>query len=549
MRVDDLKKYCNHVIADNKNYCKNYQLACKRFLKDVESDNQYYFDESESEKLFLFIQNLKQFEDVFFDKPLILEDWEKFILAQIYCWKKKSDNKRRIKRIYIQVARKNGKTILMSVIALYSLIVGKSEEIYSLASKKDQAKIVYDKMCGIIRQTGLEKYYKIFRGEIRNKSNKYVYVSADHKLQDGTNPSIVIADEYHAHPTDELLNVYTSGMGARSEPLVLIITTAGFNLDGPCYEEYERAEKILNGIYEDESYLPIIFELDESDSWEDECVYKKANPNLNVSVGLEYLQGQKLEAQQRPSKRRDFLTKNLNIWVDGAESWIDLQTWRKNKEFFDVNELEGRDCFAGLDLSAVSDLTAYSLYFPPDDKDEKVKVLHKCYIPESSIDKKEKFESIKFREWIDQGYVTPTPGEVVDYSYLVDDLLSDAKLYNIKEIAFDSYLSKNIIKPIEDELGEDVMIEMRQGLINFSPWTKEWEKDVLANRIIDFNPVMEWCISNTVIKTDQNGNYKPLKEKPNKKIDLVISSIMAHARMTAVDREEFRSIFEVLMSE
>ncbi len=533
------QQYINDVESGNILTCETIKQAVSRHQKDLiksqNGDYPYYFDEKKGLKAIKFIQKLKHFEDIFKGKFIVLEPWQCFIIVLLLGWRKKKNGFRRFRKVYLQVARKNGKTIIGGGLILLFLLIGSSEEIYSIATKTDQAKIAYKKMKGMLNQVpNLLRRFSVLRNIISRDNNVYQYMSSEDKMSDGFNPSLVLVDEYHAHPSDALVQVYQDGMGARSEPLMYIVTTAGYNKGSACYEEYERAKKILSGIYEDDSLLAIIYELDKGNDWKDKGNWIKANPNLGVSVSEDYMETQFIEALQKTSKESSFKTKNLNMWVsDSADQWISSGQWVKCKREFEKESLKGRECYAGIDLSGVGDLTGYTLYFPPIETDEKIKVLHRVYIPENTIEKKEKQEHAAFKKWERSGYIIATPGDVTDHNRLTEDLIADACIYNIMEIGYDPYRSGNIISTLENEGLE--MVAVNQGLRYFSEPTREWEKTVLTGEVMDANPVAEWCVSNTVVKPDHHENYIPLKKdgKPKNKIDLTITSIIAHSRMSA----------------
>lgn len=490
----------------------------------------YYFCEESADHVINFVESLKHYEDKFRGLPIILEPWQAFLLAMLYGWKKSKDGLRKHKKCYIQVARKAGKSILGAGIVLYHLRFGEAEEVYSIATKRDQAKLIYNKIKGIVGQVpNGEKYVTIHQNDIKIGDAIYTPMDAESRRADGFNPSLVIADEVHAMKNFDLIDVYQDGMGARSQPIMFMITTAGYS-KGAAYEEYQRCKKVLSGEFTDETLLPMIFELDEGDGWEDQEVWGKSNPNLHVSVSLEYLQDQYNEATQKFTKEISFKTKNLNLWsTDSEETWISEKEWKLCNQEFVLSQLIGRRCYGGIDLAGVSDLTGYTLYFPLDNG--KIVAIHKCYLPEETLPEKQRMENSNYYTWVRDKYVTATAGVVTDHKVLIDDLLSDAKLYDIIEIGYDPYKSGNIISFIEAEGLQ--MIPIKQGMAYFSEPCKSWERSVKDSQVIDNNPVMAWCMSNAVVKPDHHENIIPLKRdhKKSNKIDLVITSVIAHKVM------------------
>ncbi len=526
-----MKKYYKYIEKVNKNpenYCLSIRQLVQKHEKDLENDD-YYFDDYCADHIIKFAERLKHYEDKYKGKNIILEDWQAFFLAMLYGWKKSKDNLRKYKKVYGQIARKNGKSILGAVIVLYHIKCGEAQEVYSIATKRDQAKLIYNKIKGInsqFKKTAL----RILKNEITVKDSVYMYMDGESKRADGFNPSLVICDEVHAMRNFDLIDVYRDGMGARSQPILFMITTAGYN-KGAAYEEYCRCKKVLSGELKDETLLPLIFELDKEDDWEEPTKWKLANPNLGISVSLEYLEDQHNEATQKYTTELSFKTKNLNLWsTDGEDTWINQKEWELCNQDFDYESLIGRRCYAGVDLSGVSDLTGYTLYFPLDD--ERIASIHKCYIPKGALKNKQKNENSNYYSWVKDRVVIATEGEVIDHLRLVSDIKDDAEKYNIVEVGYDPYKSGNIISFLEDE--GFLMVPVKQGLVAFSEPCRSWERSVKNSSIIDQNPVMAWCMSNAVVKPDNHENIVPLKKDKNRynKIDLVISSVVAHKIMS-----------------
>ncbi len=547
-----MKKYIDQVSAGKIPTSRMIKLLVERHHKDLKKSKKknypFYFDNTEPEKVIKFSGYLKHVKGKWRGQYIHLEPFQIFIIYLLFGWKKKSDDTRRFQKVYFQIARKNAKTTLAVIIMLYLFYKESEGEFYSIATKRDQAKISYNIGKSMIEaEKSLSKITETKKYIIEKGDCFFQAMSSEDKKSDGFNPYCVLVDEYHAHKTDEQLQVYQSGMGAREEPLILITTTTGFNKTSPCFEEYERSKKVLEEIYRDETLLPVIYELDKEDNWEDESNWIKANPNLGVSISLEYLRNQYNEATQKVSKKVDFLTKNLNMWVDSKESWIRSEVWDKCRKNFKLKPLEGRECFGALDLSSVNDLTGFTLCFPPEGTDKIFRFIHWCYIPEESLQAKEKYENIQYRKWIDEGYVTVTPYSFIDHSYLIKDIKAAAEIYNIKELAFDRAYSGSVVSALINE-GYD-LVEFPQGLLQFSQPTKEWETEVLKSHFADPNPVMAWCVSNAVIKPDTNNNYKPLKDSPHKKIDLLITSIMAFNRARNYKPPKRESVYNTLGKE
>ena len=315
---------------------------------------------------------------------------------------------------------------------------------------------------------------------------------------------------------------------------MLIITSAGTNIAGPCYAENEKARKVLNGLLTDDTYFAIIYAYDDGDDWKDPANLIKANPSLGAILRPDVLENDLNDALITPSHRADFKAKTCGIWQNAASSWIPMQKWdtETRNARADISEFEGEPCFAGLDLSSVNDFTAYTKCF---EKGGKYYLYHKFYVPSEQVSEKYRVENINIGSWIDGGLVTATPGATIDYEYIIADIKADNERFNIQELAYDKWQSDKLIDSLEELLPKTALIEYSQGIRQISNPSKEFERLILEDKIVDPNPVMKWMVSNAAIKVDANGNYKPLKEykSSRKKIDGVITSIMSIDRCMA----------------
>jgi phage terminase large subunit-like protein len=516
------------------------KLAVARFEKDYKEskenkDYPFYFDEEAGDKVMAFLECLKLYKDEWAGKPLVLEGWQAFIIGNIYSWKQKGTNLRRFKKAFIFVARKNGKTALVSGLPLWDVLNTKGGEAYVAATKREQSKIAYENIKEFIKQnTGLSSRLKVYKSSSRiiydKTSSKIEALSADYGSMDGLNPSCVIFDECSAMKDFGIINVLQSGIGARPEPLLIEITSGGDNMQSVGRLEYERAVRVLEGSIVADDYFAILYCLDDKDDWRNEKNYIKANPNLGVSINLDFLTKARDEAIQQPSQEGEFRVKNLNQWVSPMSAWISSRTWNKC-EIKKEPVLDNAVVCGAVDLSKKYDFTAYTLYiYVPRDK--KYYAKHKFYIPEMQIADKMKTDSAMIRKWIEQGFITATQGEIIDYDTMYDDIKADLEKYRVREIAYDPYNAATLIK----EIGPLVdLVEFPQHMKNMSPVAKEWEAAVMNTEVIDSNPVMKWMVSNTAIYKDPNENIKPKKDSTDlsspKRIDGVITSIMAFGRV------------------
>lgn len=520
-------QYPVDVISGNVIAGKHIKKACERFFSLMD-DDRYMFLEEKVDKVIRLYHHLRHFKGRHSGKPFVLEPWQEWIIASIYGFYNKSDGSRLTQTVYIEVARKNGKTALAAGIGLNALINDDEDgaEVYFAANSKDQVKISAWPLCSNFAKAfdPKEKYLKVYRDTINfDKTISWLKVlAADSTKLDGPNPSTFILDEYHAAKSNSLKAVLESGQGTRDNPLEIIITTAGFDKLGPCYELRTTATEILNGLKEDDSFFMAIYSLDEKDDWKDEANWIKSNPNMDVTVKSSYLRKEVRKAMNTPSDEVNVKTKNLNMWCDSSDVWIPddyiLACSRKvDLADFTTND----DCFAGIDLSSTSDLTCVSFMIP---KDGKLYFKTLYYLPEEALETKKNKE--QYSEWVKLGFLKLTPGNVVDYDYILDDILSvDKRLYIVK-VGYDSWNATQFVINATDK--GLPMEPVSQSIGNFNRPTKEMERVILSgNVVIDNNPITRFCFRNVVMKLDHNGNTKPSKEYRDKKIDGVISMIEA----------------------
>lgn len=440
---------------------------------------------------------------------------------------------------YIEIARKNGKTALSAGVGLYMLFAdGESRpEVYSAATVKDQAKICFSDAVEIVKATDLKNYLTPYRNSIvyELKGGTMKPLSSDYGTHDGLNPSCGIIDEFHAHKDSGMFDVIKSAFGARRQPLMFIITTAGFDKSGVCYAYRENVIKVLHGVNEDDSLFGIIYTLDDKSEWDDPKMWIKANPNLGVSLSADYLADQVKDAKNRPEAVRNVMTKNVNLWVDAERTWILDDAWQKCIGTTDPADLKGCACWGGLDLSNVSDITAYVLLFHENDR---FQLLPFFWTPEEKMLEKIRKENINYDKWVAEGYITVTPGNVIDYDFVKADILRIVADYDLRTSAYDRWNSSQTIIDLQNEGME--CNPFGQGYGSMSAPTKEFEKLVLTGKIEHFgNPVLRWMLASTLVKTDPAGNIKPDKEKSTQKIDGIVATIMALGEwMTAQANDE-----------
>jgi phage terminase large subunit-like protein len=416
-------------------------------------------------------------------------------------------------------------------------------QVYAAATKEDQARIVVNDAGQIIRKTlALKDRFKLYKS--REKITRVVYpytnsfmhpLGSDSDSQDGFDPSYGIIDEYHAHPNDMMLNVLESGMGARRQPLMDIITTAGFNKDYPCYLNLRKtASDILEGKKHDDSFFALIYELDPDDDWQDETNWIKANPNLGVSVNLEFLRSRALMAKNEGStKEIDFKTKNLNIWTDSPDTWISDEIYMKCDK--GIYEPQPNDvCYGGLDLASVRDFVALCFVFPK----EGINHLVSYFFVNEEMVRLRKMDGFRYDIWQQKGLIEVTPGNATDYNYIKKRIQEICTKFDVKAIHYDRYNSSQLVIDLLEE--EIPMVEFGQGFVSMSSPTKEFEKQILCEEINhQGNEVLRWMMGNVTLRTDPAGNIKVDKGKSQDKVDGVVAAVMALGAKMNDKNEEF----------
>lgn len=531
--------YAQQVRSGNILTCEFVQLAVDRYYRDMDNalDKGWYFDRKAAQRAISFIERLKHTKGQWAGLRFKLEPWQQFIIWNIFGWKM-ADGTRRFRYAYVEIARKNGKTALSAGIGLYMLFAdGESRpEVYSAATVKDQARICFSDAVEIVKATDLKNYLTPYRNSIvyELKGGMMKPLSSDYGTHDGLNPSCGIIDEFHAHKDSGMFDVIKSAFGARKQPLMFIITTAGFNKAGACYAYRDNVIKILRGINEDDTLFGIIYTMDANEEWDNPQMWIKSNPNLGVSLFPNYLEDQVNDAKNRPEAVRNVMTKNVNLWVDAEKTWILDDAWMRCVGTTEIEDLRGCECWGGLDLSNVSDITAFVLIFHENDK---FQLLPFFWIPEEKMLEKIRKENINYDLWVKAGFVKVTSGNVLDYEFVKADILQIVEIYDLQSSAYDRWNSSQTIIDLQNEGME--CNPFGQGYGSMSAPSKEFEKLVLSEKIEHFgNPVLRWMLSSTLIKTDPAGNIKPDKEKSVQKIDGIVASIMALGEWMTAQAED-----------
>ena len=518
-------RYAQDVI-EGKIVCGRFiKLAAERFFALME-DDRYEFREEKADDVIDFFGILRHFTGRHAGKPFILQPWQQFVIASIYGFYIKEDGSRLVKYVYIEIARKNGKTAFAAGLSLYHLIAdGEMDaEVDLAANSKEQAKIAF-KFCSQFAKGIDPKGKNLVSSRDKVKFKKMlsllqVFAADDSKL-DGFNASMYLIDEYHAAKTTGLKDVLQSSQGMRDNPMAVIITTAGFDKLGPCYKHRQMCAEVLSGLKEDDSLFAAIFSMDEGDDWRDEKNWIKSNPNFGVTVKPSYLQTQVQMVKNSPSEEVGVKTKSFNIWCDSETVWVPEHYILNSSADVDFEQFRNNDCYMGIDLSSTSDLTCAAFMFPTV---EKAYFKVKYYLPEAALQEK-RFKEL-YGEWRRRGLITITPGNVTDYDYILNDILDIKDIVYIQKIAYDSWNATQFTINAEEK--GLPMEPFSQALGNFNRPTKEMERLLLSGKaVIDNNVINRHCFRNIVMARDRNGNVKPSKQFEEKKIDGVIAMIEA----------------------
>lgn len=513
------------------------RLACARYLADLEQspENGLFFEEQAAARAISFIEKLRHTKGEWAGERFKLQAWQKFIVRNLFGWKR-ADGSRRYRKAYVEISRKNGKTSFAAAIGLYMLYADNENraEVYSAATTAKQAKICFDEATAAVRATTLQDRILVQANSLvyMERGSKFSPVSSEYKSLDGLNPSCAIIDEYHAHRDSGVYDVLVSGMGARRQPLTFIITTAGNDKFSACFEHRIMCVKLLKGVLQDPATFVFIASLDDESEWDKPEMWIKSNPNLGVSVKAEYIEERVLAAKNKPSEIVDTKTKNLNLWVDAMKGWIADDRWVAcHDENFDERVLLGRECYGGLDLSNVSDLTAFALLFEINGR-LVVKVW--AWIPHETMNDRFSRENINYPHWVAEGWIRCTEGNVIDRAFVEADILELSKIYRIKSIAYDRYDSTATVIRFQDEGLK--LSKFGQGYASMSTPTKRLEEIVLSGQLEHLgNPALRWQMSNIELSRDPAGNIKPNKAAARQKIDGVVALIMALGEKMTVE--------------
>ena len=509
-----------------------------------------HYDEDKANRAVMFIENLCHTKGKWAGKRFWLFPWQEQIVRDIFGIVKEDGN-RQFRTAYVEIGKKNGKSELAAAIALYLLFADNepSAEVYGAADDRQQASIVFDVANQMVKMSpALMKRSKIMAAgkRIVNYSNAgfYQVLSAEVGTKHGLNVSGLVLDEVHAQPNRKLYDVLTKGSGdAREQPLFFLITTAGTDRESICYELHSKALDILEGRKIDYTFYPVVYGLTDEDDWHDEANWYKANTSLGHTIKIERVREAYREAMDNPAEENVFKQLRLNMWVSSLTRFIPENIYNLGNEPINMEDLKGRDCYGGLDLSSTGDITAFVLMFPPRDENEKYVMLPFFWIPEDTIPLRVRRASVPYDVWHQQGYLLATEGNVIHYGFIEKFIEELGKQYHILEIAFDRWGATQMVQDLE---GMDfTVVPFGQGFKDMSPPTKEFYKLLMEGKIIHGgNPIMSWMAGNVVVERDPAENIKPTKAKSPEKIDGIVAAIMALDRCIRNANSKLTSIYD-----
>lgn len=544
------EEYVRDVLSGEQVACRWVRLACERHVRDLEEGEErgLWFDDQKAREAISFFRLLKHSKGEWAGRPLTLEPWQQFVVASLLGWRR-TDGTRRYRTAYLEVARKNGKTTLAAGLGLYLMLADgePGAEVYSVATKRDQARLSHGEATRMAKSSpAIRRMVNVYRDNIHivDTASKFEPLGADADTMDGLNVHAALVDEVHAHKTRTVWDVIETATGARRQPLMLAITTSGYNRQSLCWQLHEYSQQVLDGVIEDDSWFGMIYTLDEDDDWEDETLWPKANPNLGVSKKWDDMRRKAARAREMPAALNAFQRLELDIWTQAETKWIPWDHWQACGAAVDADGMRGRICYGGLDLSSNIDVSAFVLVFPPQGNGDQYQVIPRFWIPEEAMVERSRRDRVPYDAWVRQGLITATPGNVIDYAWILDQIDQDAQAYDIREVAFDRWGATKIATELMERGGEDWLVQFGQGYVSMSPAMRELERLILEHKLAHGNnPVLTWMANNLVVRTDPAGNIKPDKEKSIERIDGMVALVMALDRALRHEPPK-RSVYE-----
>ncbi len=543
---DEVDAYALSVVDGEVPAGKYHRLAGARHIRDRTReggpDFPYRFDSVKAELFFTFAQKLAHYKGKWAGEKIVLQPYQKFRLGSIFGWVHKTTGLRRFRNAYNELPRKNGKSLEAAVVGLYVTFFDREAgaEGYCAATKRDQASIVFGDCKKLVQASGLKSRIVVQVGNLHREdtASKLEPLGADHDSTDGLNPNFICLDELHGFKTRGMIDVLETATGARQQPLIFKITTAGDDPVSPGGDEHDYACKVLDGVLTDETYFAFIAHADLEDDWTLPETAAKANPNYGISVNPEDLAAKVAKATGMPAAAAAYQQKHLNRWVNASAPWLSMDGWRKGQTQWDLSELEHEPCWIGVDLSSKLDLTALVAVFPPAPGRTRYRLLPYIWTPEETLIERGRRDRAPYDIWRQDGDRDPnmglltTPGTRIDHSVIRDTLRALRARFDVQTIGFDPWHADQLIHQLvtEDGFAPEQVLEVRQTYASMSSAVTRFEAEVLDGAIdARGNPVMSWCASNAIVQRDGKDNAYPVKKKSRGRIDPIMATIIGMA--------------------
>lgn len=521
-----------------------HRLACVRHQRDRAHEGTaafpYRFDLARATRFFRFAERLKHYKGEWAGQPIQLQPHQRFRLGSVLGWVHVGTGLRRFRTAYNEIPRKNGKSLEAALVALYVTFFDfeGGAEGYCVATKREQAKIVFNDCKKLVLSSGLRSRITVLNANLSREesASKLEPLGADRDSTDGLNPSLIINDEFHAQKNRGLIDVMETATGARSQPLNFQITTAGSDPATPCGAQHDYACKILDRVFVDDTFFAFIAHAELDDPPFVEATWRKANPNYGVSVKPDDIAALARKAEQMPEAAAAFKQKRLNLWVNALAPWLSLEGWRGGQSRWLAESMRGEACWLGIDMSSKIDLTAVCAAFPPTEARRRWRLLVWCLTPEATLEARAHRDRAPYPLWVERGWLRTNPGNRIDQDVVRQIVLDAGEQFDVQQIGLDPWNAGNLVKDLEDD-GYEV-IEVPQNMQQMSAPAKDFEADVLDG-LIDGgqNDLLTWAVSNAVVQRDNKDNIYPVKKRSRGRIDPVIAALLAR-KLAMLDHDE-----------
>jgi phage terminase large subunit-like protein len=533
--VNEIDRYASDIVRGRLPAGRYHRLACERHMRDRDRENTrgfpYVFRPELAERFFRFAQALRHYKGEWAGEYIVLQPHQKFRLGSVFAWQHRDTGLRRFRVSYNEIPRKNGKSLEAACVALYgSFFDGEpGAEGFCVATKRDQARIVFNDCKRLVLSSRLRSRITVFTANLHRDANasKLEPLGSDKDSTDGLNPQIVILDEAHAMKNRGMIDVMETATGARRQPIMFWITTAGNDPVTPCGDQHHYVCQILDGVLQDEQLFGFIAHAEKDDDPWSEKTWRKANPNYGVSVKPDDLKALAAKAFAMPPAAAAFKQKRLNLWVNTDAPWLSLDGWRQGQSDWRLEELIGEECYVGIDLSSKIDLTAIVALFPPSPRHATWRLICWALTPEDTLPAREHRDRAPYSVWKQQGHLLTNPGNQIDQDEVKRIVVEVVGAhFEIVQIGIDPWNAGNLRKHLEDE-GLSVL-EIPQNIPQMGRTCKDFEADVLDGQVdANRNPLVEWSISNTVVSQDNKDNIFPTKKRSRGRIDPTIATLLA----------------------